>query len=365
MSDAKQQRVTTEQESREVAEQARQTEWEGRAFIRELYLGGLPLDLVHPFPTDEADRPEFRKFYDGMRDFLNNDVDSVAIDQTGEYTEAVIDGLRKLGAFGMKVPKEYGGLGLSVVEYCKIMQMVGSADGNIAALLSAHQSIGVPQPLKLFGTPEQKKKYLTRCAAGAISAFALTEPHVGSDPASLSTTAEPEGDYYILNGEKLWCTNGTLAELLVVMARNPKTKRISAFVVETAWPGVKVEYRCRFMGLKALGNGVISFKDVRIPKENLIGQEGGGLKVALITLNTGRLTIPAICAGIAKHCLEVVRGWGAARIQWGVPVWKHEAISHRIADMAATTFAMDSVSKLAAQMADRGGYDIRLEAAAA
>src|SRR5438477_211434 len=205
----------------------------------------------------------------------------------------------------------------------------------------------------------QKEKYLTRCAAGSIAAFALTEPHVGSDPASLSTTAEREGDYYILNGEKLWCTGGTIAELLVVMARNPKTKKISAFVVETSWPGVKVEYRCRFMGLKALANGVISFKDVRVPKENLIGQEGSGLKVALITLNTGRLTIPAICAGIAKHCLEVVRGWGAARVQWGVPVWKHEAISHRIADLAATTFAMDSVSKLAAQMADRGGYDIR------
>ena len=153
---------------------------------------------------------------------------------------------------------------MSVVEYCKIMQMIGSSDGNIAALLSAHQSIGVPQPLKLFGTSDQKKKYLTRCAAGAISAFALTEPHVGSDPASLSTTAEPEGDYYILNGEKLWCTNGTLAELLVVMARNPKTKKISAFVVETAWPGVKVEYRCRFMGLTALGNGVLRFKDVRV-----------------------------------------------------------------------------------------------------
>jgi len=188
------QRVTTEQESREVAEQARQTEWEGRAFIRELYLGGLPLDLVHPFPTESEERPEFRAFYDGMRDFLRNVVDSVAIDQTGEYPEQVIDGLRKLGAFGMKVPKEYGGLGLTVVEYCKIMEMIGSSDGNIAALLSAHQSIGVPQPLKLFGTPEQKKKYLTRCAAGAISAFALTEPHVGSDPASLSTTAEPDGD---------------------------------------------------------------------------------------------------------------------------------------------------------------------------
>jgi alkylation response protein AidB-like acyl-CoA dehydrogenase len=358
-------RVTTEEESRKVAEDARETEWAGRGFLRELFLGNLSLPLIHPFPADGQERPEFAKFFNDLKTFLRDEVDAVAIDQTGEYPEHVVDGLRKLGAFGMKIPKEYGGLGFTVSEYTKVMQMVGPYDGNVCALLSAHQSIGVPQPLKLFGTPEQKKKYLPRCAAGAISAFALTEPHVGSDPASLSTTAERDGDFYILNGEKLWCTNGTLAELLVVMARDPKSKKISAFIVETNWPGVKVEYRCRFMGLKALANGVVSFRDVRVPRENLVGEEGKGLKIALITLNTGRLTLPAACAGIGKQCLEIVRNWANERVQWGVPIWKHEAIAHRVADMAATIFAMDSISKLASAMADRGGYDIRLEAAAA
>jgi alkylation response protein AidB-like acyl-CoA dehydrogenase len=357
---------TTEQESRQIAEQARETEWAGRTFLRELFLGKLSLPLIHPFPMDALqERPEFTRFYAAMEKFLREEVDSAQIDLTGEYPEHVIDGLRKLGAFGMKIPTEYGGLGFSVSEYCRVMQMVGSSDNNVSALLSAHQSIGVPQPLKLFGTPDQKKKYLPRCAAGAISAFALTEPHVGSDPASLSTTARRDGDDFILNGEKLWCTDGTLAELLVVMARDPQTKKISAFVVETDWPGVKVEYRCRFMGLKALANGVISFQDVRVPRENLIGEEGKGLRIALTTLNTGRLTLPAVCAGIAKQCLKIVRGWANARHQWGLPIWKHEAVGHIIADMAATTFAMDSIWMLAAAMADRGGYDIRLEAAAA
>ena len=358
-------RHTTEEESRRVAEEAREQEWAGRTFLREMFLGNFGLPLIHPFPANKERRPEFARFLTDLEQVLRDKVDPVAIDETGEYPPEAVDALRKLGAFGMKIPKEYGGLGFTVSEYTTAMQVVGSYDSNISALLSAHQSIGVPQPLKLFGTEEQKKKYLPRCASGAISAFALTEPHVGSDPASLSTTAELKGDVWVLNGEKLWCTNGTMAELLVVMARDPQTKKISCFIVETSWPGVTIEYRCRFMGLKALANGVVSFRDVQVPRDNLVGEPGKGLRIALTTLNTGRLTLPATCTGVAKRCLEIVRGWSNERTQWGVPIWKHEAISHKIAEMAATTFAMDSVNLLASAMADRGGYDIRLEAAAA
>src|SRR5206468_1404206 len=171
----------------------------------------------HPFPdTSNPPRPEYLNFYQRMERFLRERVDSDRIDREGRIPPDVVQGLREMCAFGMKIPKEYGGLGFSQVEYSRLMQMVTSHDGNVTALLSAHQSIGVPQPLKMFGTPEQKKKYLPRCAAGAISAFALTEPDVGSDPAKVATTAELHGDTFVLNGEKLWCTNGTMAELLVV-----------------------------------------------------------------------------------------------------------------------------------------------------
>lgn len=352
--------------SLEVAEAARQ-EWERHSFLRDLFLGDFRLELIHPFPEPLQERERFRAFYREMERFLREELDPSAIDRSGEYPPEVIERLREMGAFGMKIPEQYGGLGFNQREYSKVMELLGSVDGNITALLSAHQSIGIPQPILLFGTEEQKRELLPRCAKGAISAFALTEPGVGSDPASLSTTARPteDGSAFILDGEKLWCTNGTLAELLVVMARNPETDEISAFVVDTSWEGVTVVHRCHFMGLKALANAAIRFQGVRVPRRYLIGKEGQGLKIALTTLNAGRLTLPAAVSGMAKQCLEICRKWANARVQWGAPIGHHEAITQKIAKIAAYTFAMDSLSELASEMATRPGYDIRLEAAAA
>jgi alkylation response protein AidB-like acyl-CoA dehydrogenase len=326
-----------------------------------------------PYPLQaEEDRATGDEYIARMREVLKDKIDADKIDEEGEIPDEAIEALAELGAFGIKIPKEYGGVGLSQMNYSRTMMFVASHCGNTGALLSAHQSIGLPQPLKLFGTDEQKAKYYPRLAGGEISAFALTETEVGSDPANMSTRAEldEDGQHFILNGEKLWCTNGTRAGLFVVMAQTPpkmvrgkERRQITAFIVERDMPGVEVVSRSRFMGLRALYNGVIRFTDVKITTENILGTEGKGLRLALTTLNTGRLTLPAACTGASKRALKMAREFSRDREQWGSNIGKHEAIAQKLAFIASHTFAMEAISFYPAVLVDLGGADIRLEAA--
>ncbi|WP_320773208.1 acyl-CoA dehydrogenase family protein [Streptomyces sp. CRN 30] len=360
----------TEREARRVAEAAREQDWHKPSFAKELFLGRFRLDLIHPhpLPADEDSR-RGEEFLAKLRDFCETRIDAAVIERDARIPDEVITGLKELGALGMKIDTKYGGLGLTQVYYNKALALVGSANAAIGALLSAHQSIGVPQPVKQFGSEEQKEKFLPRCARTDISAFLLTEPDVGSDPARLATTAVPDGDDYVLDGVKLWTTNGVVADLLVVMARVPKSEGhrggITAFVVEAASEGITVEHRNAFMGLRGLENGVTRFHGVRVPAAHRIGPEGAGLKIALTTLNTGRLSLPAMCVGAGKWCLKIAREWSATREQWGRPVALHEAVGAKISFIAATTFALEAVLDLSSQMADEDRNDIRIEAALA
>uniref|UniRef100_A0AAU2VL93 Acyl-CoA dehydrogenase family protein n=1 Tax=Streptomyces sp. NBC_00008 TaxID=2903610 RepID=A0AAU2VL93_9ACTN len=360
----------SEREARQVAEDARERDWHKPSFAKELFLGRFRLDLIHPHPLPAGeDVRRGEEFLARLREFCDSSVDGALIEREAKIPDEVVNGLKELGALGMKIDVKYGGLGLTQVYYNKALALVGSASPAIGALLSAHQSIGVPQPLKTFGSQEQKDTFLPRLARTDISAFLLTEPDVGSDPARLATSAVPDGSDYVLDGVKLWTTNGVVADLLVVMARVPESEGhkggITAFVVEADSPGITVENRNAFMGLRGLENGVTRFHQVRVPAANRIGPEGAGLKIALTTLNTGRLSLPAMCVGSGKWCLKIAREWSAVREQWGRPVARHEAVGSKISFIAATTFALEAVVDLASQMADENRNDIRIEAALA
>jgi alkylation response protein AidB-like acyl-CoA dehydrogenase len=364
-----------EKASLEVAEGARETEWTQPSFVAQLFMGKFRTDLISPYPEQSPeDKAVGDDFMGRLEAFLKDNLDPDEVDKTGDLPKKVIDGLAKLGCWGMKIPKEYGGLGLSQVNYNRAVALVASYCGSTAVWLSAHQSIGVPQPLKLFGTDAQKKKYFPMFAKGAISAFALTEAGVGSDPAQMTTKAEPssDGKTWTINGSKLWCTNGLVADVIAVMARTPskmvngkEKKQITAFIVEKGTKGIEYVSRCDFMGIRAIQNGVINFNNVTVPSENILWGEGLGLKLALITLNTGRLTLPAASAGMSKQALQIARHWGKERVQWGQPIGKHEPGAVKIANMAASTFAQESMTYYTSALVDKGGADIRLEAAMA
>ena len=356
----------------QMAEAARDQEWEA-SFSKELFMGSVDMGLIHPFPLQPSEDIEAgQEFLERFEEILKDHVDPDQIDRDGEIPEEIVESLIEVGAFGIKVPKEYGGLGLSQTNYLHAAQLMGSRCANVTVLLSAHQSIGVSQPLLLYGTEEQKKKYLPMVAKDTVSAFALTEVAVGSDPARMETRIDPsdDGDHYIINGKKLWCTNGTRAGVIVVMGRTPDKeikgkmrRQISAFILDMDTPGITIEHRCRFLGLKSIYNAVIDFKDVKVSKENLIGGEGRGLKVALATLNTGRLTVAGACVGISKRCLEMVTAWSKQREQWGNPIGKHSAIADKIGKMASRIFAMEALVTLTGRLVDKKKGDIRLESA--
>src|SRR5690242_9357666 len=243
----------SEKEARQVAEAARETEWTLPSFGKELFLGNLRLDLIHPQPKLSAAAVETgERFLAELRTFLENKVDPLQIERDARIPEDVVEGLKEMGALGMKIPTEYGGLGLSQVYYNKALAMSGVWHAALSTLLSAHQSIGLPQPLMLFGSEEQKKEWLPKVARTHISAFLLTEPDVGSDPARLSATAVPKDGGYVINGKKLWATNGAVADVVVIMAVVPKSPErqaqghkggISAFIVPCDTPGITVERR--------------------------------------------------------------------------------------------------------------------------
>lgn len=362
-----------QREALELAEASRDPLDDRGSFASNLFIGRYDFSRIHPYPIQSAeDTAAGEQFLTSLANYLRENVDADEIDRTGEIPQKNIDDLFAMGAFGVKIPKQYDGLGLSQVNYGRAAMLLGSWDANLTALVSAHQSIGVPQPLLLFGTEQQKQKYLPRVARKEISAFALTEWNAGSDPANMSLRAEPteDGSGFILNGEKLWCTNLIKAGVLVVMARTPskmvngrERKQITAFIVDVNSPGLEITYRCHFMGLRALYNGVVKFTNVSVPRENMIAKEGQGLKVALTTLNTGRLTIPAACVGLSKRLLEICRKWASERIQWGVPIGKHAAIAGKIAEMAGSVFAMEAMTFLTSALVDRKAGDLRIETA--
>ena len=362
----------TYEESKQVAEASRETEWTQPSFGKELFLGSFRPDLIHPQPAEAPEATaKGEAFLAQLRSFLTEKVDPLQIERDAKIPDEVIDGLKELGALGMKIPEEYGGLGLSQVYYNKALALAGTWHSSLSTLLSAHQSIGLPEPLRMFGSEEQKREWLPKVARTHVSAFLLTEPDVGSDPARMTTSAVPteDGSGYRLNGTKLWATNGAIADVVIVMAVVPKSEGhkggISAFIVPYDSEGITVRTRNAFMGLRGIENSLTTFENVFVPAGNLVGKEGQGLRIALTTLNTGRLSLPAICASMTKYALKIAREFATERRQWGQPIGKHDPVAQMLAFIAGSAFGIEALVDVSSRLADDKRNDIRIEAALA
>jgi acyl-CoA dehydrogenase family protein 9 len=338
-------------------------------FAKGLFFGRYLNNRLLPYPDLNHDPRTAIKVAE-LRSYCQEHIDAAEIDRNAEIPQSVVDGLGKIGVLGACVPAEFGGGGFSQVSYCQMIEVLGGHCGGTALFVNAHHSIG-PRALVLFGTEAQKAESLARMASGEwISAFALTEPEAGSDAANVQTTAtpSPDGKGYVLNGQKRWITNGGIAQGLTVMARTPvpgsKETKITAFLVTPQMKGFEVvEKRMAKCGVRGSATARLAFHDMFVPKENILGELGKGLRVALTVLDFGRTTFGASCTGAAKFCVRQATKHALERVQFQQPLANFELVKDKLAYMQAGAYAMESATYETAALIDSGEGDFMLETA--
>ena len=340
-------------------------------FAKGLFAGHFVSDWVMPYPRIPADQQdELDDTLTELRKFLDEHLDAAEIDRKADIPRSVIDGLGRVGVLGMTAPKEYGGRGFSQMANCKVLEEIGRRCASTSVFVNAHHSIGI-RALLLFGTHEQKQKWLPKLVTGEqLGSFALTEKEAGSDAANVQMQARPteDGSHFILNGEKRYITNAAIAHELTVMARTPvpgsdKTA-ITAFLVTPDMPGFEMlEERMPKMGIRGTATGRFALRDVKVPKENILGPQGKGLKVALTVLDFGRTTFGACCTGAAKTCLELAVQHANTRKQFNKTLGNFHLVKKKIARIAADAYAMEAMTTVTASFIDRGLEDYMLETA--
>jgi alkylation response protein AidB-like acyl-CoA dehydrogenase len=340
-------------------------------FAKALFFGHFNAPLLFPYPeVKPEEREAVRQAVGEVRRFCDEHIDSAAIDRNADIPRDVIAGLARLGVLGMTAPAEYGGRGFSQLGYTKIMEVLGGHDASVAVFVNAHHSIGI-RALLLFGTEEQKRRWLPPLVKGEqLAAFALTEPEAGSDAANVQTraTPSPDGKTYLLNGEKRYISNGAIAQVLTVMARTPvpgsDQTKVTAFLATPDMPGFEVvEARMPKCGIRGTATARLAFHDMPVPAENVLGQVGKGLRVALTVLDFGRTTFGASCTGAAKTCLRAAVRHAKTRVQFKQTLSEFELVKKKIAFMAANAFAMEATTSVCAGFIDSGAEDYMLETA--